>query len=229
MFLPQHERRKTLRMLFAAALVATSFTSLALAQAPPGPPPGGPGGPGRPGPQAGPPQGPGPVRVPQARPPGPPQGPGPVIRPQGGRPQGGPMGGQMGRPPNGTRWTRPPGGPPPPPPPQWGKNWNQWRRWDYNQPPPGQRWYYPEHFYRDGRYYRSRPLGPGDRIYRGYNGRYYCRRSDGTTGLIVGGLFGSLVGGLLANGDSDTLGALAGLASGAALGNAIDRGQIVCR
>jgi hypothetical protein len=134
------------------------------------------------------------------------------------------------RPPGGTAWNRPPGTRPPPPPRprNWSRNWNQWHRWDYNRPPPGHTWYYADQYYRDGRYYQPRRLGRGDRIYRGYNGRYYCRRSDGTTGLIVGSIAGSLLGGLLANGDSDTVGALAGLSAGAALGAAIDRGQVIC-
>lgn len=81
----------------------------------------------------------------------------------------------------------------------------------------------------DGRYYQQRRLGRNDRIYRGYNGRYYCRRSDGTTGLIIGGISGGVLGSLLANGGSNTLGALIGAGAGALLGNSIDRGQVVCR
>ncbi|MFL0413401.1 glycine zipper 2TM domain-containing protein [uncultured Sphingomonas sp.] len=119
--------------------------------------------------------------------------------------------------------------PPAPLPSNWRNNWRQWRRWDYNRPPPGQPWYYADHYYRDGRYYRPRRLGRYDRIYRGFNGRYYCRRSDGTTGLIIGGISGSILGSLLGNGDSNTVGALIGLGAGAALGNAIDRGQVICR
>ena len=42
-------------------------------------------------------------------------------------------------------------------------------------------------YYRDGRY-EERDLGRDERVYRGRDGRYYCRRSDGTTGLIVGGV-----------------------------------------
>ena len=41
----------------------------------------------------------------------------------------------------------------------------------------------PSQHYHAGRY-RERRLGRRDRIYRGGDGRYYCRRSDGTTGLI---------------------------------------------
>ena len=95
--------------------------------------------------------------------------------------------------------------------------------------PPGQRAYYADNFYRDGRYYQQRRLGRNDRIYRGYNGRYYCRRNDGTTGLIVGGIGGGVLGSLLTNGGSNTLGALIGAGAGALLGRSVDRGQVTCR
>jgi len=111
----------------------------------------------------------------------------------------------------------------------WRRDRQQWRRFDYNRMPPGQRAYYADNFYRDGRYYQQRRLSRNDRIYRGYNGRYYCRRSDGTTGLIIGGIGGGVLGSLLANGGSNTLGALIGAGAGALLGNSVDRGQVVCR
>lgn len=105
----------------------------------------------------------------------------------------------------------------------------QFGRYDYNRFEPGQRTYYADRYYRDGRYYQPRRLGRNDRIYRGYNGQYYCRRSDGTTGLIVGGLAGGLVGNLLDNGRSSLLGTLIGGAGGALLGRSVDRQQVVCR
>jgi hypothetical protein len=45
--------------------------------------------------------------------------------------------------------------------------------------------YDPSRYYSPGN--QERALGPNDRVYTGSDGRYYCRRSDGTTGLIVGG------------------------------------------
>ena len=74
------------------------------------------------------------------------------------------------------------------------RDWRRYRGYDYNRFEPGQRQYYADRYYRDGRYYQTRSLGRNDRIYRGYNGRYYCRRNDGTTGLIVGGLAGGALG-----------------------------------
>lgn len=53
------------------------------------------------------------------------------------------------------------------------------------------------------------------------NGRTYCRRSDGTTGLIVGGVGGALVGRSVDNGG--LLGTALGAAGGALAGRAVDR------
>ncbi len=52
------------------------------------------------------------------------------------------------------------------------------------------------------------------------NGKTYCRRSDGTTGLIAGGVGGAVVGSALGGG---LLGTVAGGVGGAFAGRAIDR------
>jgi Ni/Co efflux regulator RcnB len=109
------------------------------------------------------------------------------------------------------------------------RNWQQYRSYDYNRYEPGQTTYYADRYYRDGSYYQPRRLGRNDRIYRGSDNRYYCRRSDGTTGLIIGGLAGGLLGNSLAGGGSRTLGTLLGGGAGAVLGRSIDRGQVQCR
>ena len=67
-----------------------------------------------------------------------------------------------------------------------------------------------------------------ERIYRGKDGRYYCRRSDGTMGLVVGAAVGGLIGNRLSRGDSETIGTLIGAGAGALLGQAIDRGTLHC-
>lgn len=89
--------------------------------------------------------------------------------------------------------------------------------------------------YRDGGYY-GRGRGYEQRSYPRYNswrgddGRMYCRRSDGTTGLLVGGAVGGLVGHEVAGRRGDrTLGTILGVAGGALLGRAIDRGGSSCR
>jgi hypothetical protein len=78
----------------------------------------------------------------------------------------------------------------------------------------------------DGHRRHERRLARDDYVYRGGDGRYYCRRSDGTTGLVVGGLAGAAIGNSIGG---DTLGALLGAAGGAALGSSIDRGNVRCR
>jgi hypothetical protein len=93
---------------------------------------------------------------------------------------------------------------------------------------PGGVWY-ADQYYRDGPNYAPRRLGPNDRIYAGRDGRYYCRRSDGTSGLIVGGIAGGVLGTALRPGGSGLLGALLGGAAGAAAGEAIDRNNVQCR
>jgi hypothetical protein len=82
-------------------------------------------------------------------------------------------------------------------------------------------------YYRDGNY-QERYLSENDEIYRGSDGRYYCKRSDGTTGLIIGGGAGALLGGAVSDGIG---GALIGGALGALLGRSVDRNRddIRCR
>lgn len=100
---------------------------------------------------------------------------------------------------------------------------NRWSQYDYDRPDPTYNGYYADRYYRDGSRYRERRLSRNERIYVGQDGRYYCRRSDGTTGLIIGGLAGGALGTAIAPGGSGLLGALLGGAAGAAAGQAIDR------
>jgi len=108
------------------------------------------------------------------------------------------------------------------------QDWRTYNRYDWNRPAYGGD-YYADQYYRDGRYYRERRLSYNDRIYRGRDGRYYCRRSDGTTGLIIGAGVGALIGNSLDNGRSSILGTLIGGAAGAAIGSEIDKGSVRCR
>lgn len=62
------------------------------------------------------------------------------------------------------------------------------------------------------------------REWRGRDGRVYCRRSNGTTGLVVGGVAGALVGRTIDTGGDRTIGTLGGAALGALAGRAIERG-----
>ena len=95
-------------------------------------------------------------------------------------------------------------------------------RWDGNR---DSRWDPADH-YRGGKY-RARRLVRADHIYRGHDGRWYCRRNDGTTGLVIGAIGGGLLGNAISNGG--TLGTIIGAGGGALLGRQIDRGQVRCR
>lgn len=90
-------------------------------------------------------------------------------------------------------------------------------------------WDAARHYRRDDRRYRPYRMSRNDRIYRGSDNRYYCRRDDGTTGLIVGGVTGAVLGNVIAPGGSKVLGTIIGGGAGALLGRAIDDGDVVCR
>ena len=62
------------------------------------------------------------------------------------------------------------------------------------------------------------------RTWRDDRGRYRCKKSDGTTGLLVGGVGGALLGRTIDTRGDRTLGTLGGAAVGALAGRAIDRG-----
>lgn len=76
----------------------------------------------------------------------------------------------------------------------------------------------------------AEPVYANTRVWRGDDGRSYCRRSDGTTGLLIGGVAGALIGREVAGRRGDrTLGAILGAAGGALLGRAVDQGGSSCR
>ena len=102
------------------------------------------------------------------------------------------------------------------------------RNYDYNRPDPGYGGYDDGRYYREDPRHRQRQLGRNERVYRGQDGRYYCRRKDGTTGLIVGGLAGGVLGNIIAPGGSELLGTLLGAGGGALAGRAIDRKDSRC-
>lgn len=119
------------------------------------------------------------------------------------------------------------------------RDWRQDRRgntrpgrqvysYDWNRPDPRYgRSYQPNRYYRSG--YDPIRVDRRTRVYRGNDNRYYCRRSDGTTGLIVGAALGGLLGNQIAQGQSNLLGTLIGGGAGALLGREIDRGGVSCR
>ncbi len=104
-----------------------------------------------------------------------------------------------------------------------------WRHYDYNRPDPSYGGYDPSRYYRSGPRYQERRLSQRDRIYRGDDDRYYCRRSDGTTGLVVGAIAGGILGNVIARRDSKTLGTIIGMGVGGVIGQQIDRGELRCQ
>ena len=67
------------------------------------------------------------------------------------------------------------------------------------------------------------------RTWRGEDGRVYCRRPNGTTGLIVGGAAGALAGREIAGRGDRTVGTILGVGIGALAGRAIQRAGSRCR
>lgn len=99
----------------------------------------------------------------------------------------------------------------------------------------------PAHGYRDnherhdnryddrGRYREPRQISRNDVVWRGDDGRYYCRRDNGTTGLIIGAAGGALVGRQVDTRGDRAVGTIVGAVVGGLLGREIDRGEARCR
>ncbi len=85
-------------------------------------------------------------------------------------------------------------------------------------------------YYRDDPRYTERQLTSQDQVYRGSDGRYYCKRNDGTTGLIIGAVGGGILGNIIDGGHNRAAGTLIGGALGALAGKSIDQNSNVrCR
>lgn len=102
--------------------------------------------------------------------------------------------------------------------------WNRSDRYDRNS----------DYGYNNGGYYQRRgcdePVYRNTRTWRGDDGRYYCRRQDGTTGLLIGGAVGGLIGHEVAGRRGDrTLGAILGAGVGALVGREVDKSSSRCR
>jgi hypothetical protein len=83
----------------------------------------------------------------------------------------------------------------------------------------------PSRYYRDDPSYQERQLSAQDEVYRGEDGRYYCRRSDGTTGLVVGAGVGALTGRAIDGGRNRATGTIVGGVIGALVGREVERSQ----
>ncbi|MEZ5708593.1 MAG: glycine zipper 2TM domain-containing protein [Blastomonas sp.] len=115
---------------------------------------------------------------------------------------------------------------------------------DYDYRRAGYRDYQPGDYYRGdrhdrrGRYdrgdrydqrYRGDRVSRNTRVWRGNDGRYYCKRDNGTTGLLIGGAIGAVIGNEVAGRGDKTLGAILGGLGGALLGREIDKDDYRCR
>lgn len=80
--------------------------------------------------------------------------------------------------------------------------------------------YYAPYQYRRG---YDRRLSYNDRVWRGNDNRYYCRRNDGTTGLVVGAGLGALAGSAIASNRDQALGIILGGVAGGVAGRSIER------
>ena len=88
----------------------------------------------------------------------------------------------------------------------------------------------PSRYYRDDPNYEERRLSAQDEVYRGEDGRYYCRRSDGTTGLVIGAGVGALTGRAIDGGRNRATGTIVGGVLGALIGREVERSQdLRCR
>jgi len=97
----------------------------------------------------------------------------------------------------------------------------------YADPPP----WAPAHGYRakHGDEIAYRRTDNGIRYWQGRDGRYYCRRSNGTTGLLVGAALGALIGRSIDTHGDRATGTILGAAGGALIGHELDRGPTRCR
>ena len=83
------------------------------------------------------------------------------------------------------------------------------------------------YFGRQQRRSYNEPVYRDTRVWRGRDGRVYCRKRDGTTGLIVGGALGAILGREIDSRGDLSLSTILGAAGGALLGREVTRGS--CR
>jgi len=67
------------------------------------------------------------------------------------------------------------------------------------------------------------------KVWRDSDGRYRCKRPNGTTGLIVGAAGGALIGRAIDTKGERASGTILGAAAGALVGREIDRSRMRCR
>ncbi|ALH80838.1 glycine zipper 2TM domain-containing protein [Sphingopyxis sp. J-6] len=91
--------------------------------------------------------------------------------------------------------------------------------------------FYKKRRHRDRDYYarNDQRVNSNTRVWRGSDGRYRCKKDNGTTGLLIGGAVGGLAGHEIAGNGDKLLGTVLGAAGGALLGREIDKDKYRCR
>ncbi|MEO6387009.1 MAG: glycine zipper 2TM domain-containing protein [Croceibacterium sp.] len=105
--------------------------------------------------------------------------------------------------------------------------WNKHRR--DNRGNRGYQNYQSGYGYNNSRVAYDEPVYRNTRVWRGNDGRPYCQKKDGTTGLIIGAAAGALLGREVDGGRDHTLGTVLGAAAGALLGKEVASGGNRCR
>lgn len=83
----------------------------------------------------------------------------------------------------------------------------------------------------DTGYRHTHRVENGVQYWQGNDGRYYCKRSNGTVGLLVGGAAGALIGRAIDTRGERATGTILGAAAGALLGREVQkrRSEARCR
>ena len=77
--------------------------------------------------------------------------------------------------------------------------------------------------------YSGEPVYRDTQVWQGNDGHYYCEKKDGTTGLIIGGALGALLGRHIDGGNDRATGTILGGAAGALLGKEVAQSGSRCR
>jgi len=78
-------------------------------------------------------------------------------------------------------------------------------------------------------YRHTHQVSDGVGYWQGQDGRYYCKRSNGTVGLLVGGAAGALIGRAVDTRGSRATGTIVGAAAGALIGREIQKSRARAR
>lgn len=81
----------------------------------------------------------------------------------------------------------------------------------------------------NGQYTTPQTLNADDRVWQGEDGQYYCKRKNGTTGLVIGAAVGGFLGNRIAGRGNRTLGTIIGAVGGAVLGRELEKGEVKCK